>query len=108
MQGMGSNPPGVIGVGMGTRKRVFSSKPIGLAFSAPLTIFTRHVPHCPKPLQLTHFIEARPKTVQTLVQIDTGLERFLPQIGTDGNLDLNFFFDEFDDRHEYHPQSRKG
>ena len=62
-------------------REAFSIMPIGLVFSMPLVIFTRHVPHWPMPWQLTILVDARAEAVDALVDVDARLDRLLAKIG---------------------------
>ena len=73
--------------------------PIGLVFSIPLVISTRHVPHWPNPWQLRILVDPRAEAVYALVHVDAGLDGLLAQIGAVGNVDFLVFLDELDKRH---------
>ena len=74
-------------------------KPIGLAFSMPLVMFTRHVPHWPRPWQLRYWLMRGAEAVEALVDVDAGLDRLLAEIGAFGDFNFLVLFGELDKRH---------
>ena len=79
--------------------RIFSIVPIGLVFSMPLAIFTRHVPHWPRPWQLTILADRRANAVEPLCGLTPALSASLRRLAPTGNFDFLLFLDELDDRH---------
>ena len=95
MQGSGSRPAGMGGTGI----ERFSIKPIGLVFSMPLVIFTRHVPHWPKPWQLMNLLMPAPKPFTPWCTLMPALIASLRRLAPLGNFDFLVLFDELDKRH---------
>ena len=77
--------------------------PIGLVFSMPLVIFTRHVPHWPMPWQFTNLLMPAPKPLTPWWTLMPALIASLRRLAPVRNFDFLVLFDELDNRHVDRP-----